>query len=70
MFTCFLRCVVQYYACSNVFTISWRDDTPMSIASWMALLSVAPQFKFTEVEVPARREVFEVSALAVLFSSP
>ncbi len=61
-------CVVcQGYSGSDVF-IDWRDDFSMPIASWIALLSIAYRFQFTEVvEHRARREVFKgASSLALI----
>ena len=35
----------------------------MPILNWVALLSIAHRFKFTDAESPARREVFQHSSL-------
>ena len=42
---------------------SWKEDFSMPILNWVALLSSAHRFKFTDAESRARREVFQHSPL-------
>jgi hypothetical protein len=40
-------------------SFSWQEGFAMSILNWVALLSTAHRFKFTDAESRARREVFQ-----------
>jgi hypothetical protein len=42
-------------------SFSWQEDFSMPISNWVALLSIAHRFKFTDAESRARREVFQRS---------
>ena len=44
-------------------SLSWKEGFSMPISNWVALLSIAHRFKFSDVESRARREVFRCSPL-------
>ena len=44
-------------------SLSWKQGFSMPISNWVAPLSIAHRFKFTDVESRARRDVFRCSPL-------